>query len=84
MKYHDNVVQILNSYDDIFSLWKDNDGKYGSFTIRDFKISSGQDPQNKIQKGQKYDIRPKRLQIGGDIQQELRLRTAHLMQRQTN
>lgn len=56
MKYHDNVVQILNSYDDIFSLWKDNEGKYGSFTIKDFKISSGQDPKNRIQKGQKYDI----------------------------
>ena len=58
MTYRDNVVQILNSYT-TYSLWQDRDGKYGSYTIKDFKISSGQDPKNHIKCNQRYDINSK-------------------------
>lgn len=53
MKYHNNDVYILA---DNFSLFMDDKGSYGSFVIKDSKVTSGQDPDGYIAKGKEIPI----------------------------
>ncbi|MBO4291394.1 MAG: hypothetical protein J5898_05755 [Lachnospiraceae bacterium] len=53
MTYRDNEVQILFGGNE--RLYKENDS-YGEYTIKDFKVTSGQDPNGKISKGKVFKL----------------------------
>ena len=53
MEYHDNVVKLELKKG---KLYKDNNGSFGYFEVKDFCITEGQDPEGKIKLGNKYSI----------------------------